>query len=259
MDTAMRIKGGYILLSRKLDSSEVMKFPPATRELWLYILRKVNHCDYKNIKRGENLFQYKKIQDDLCWYAGYRKITYTKSEVAKSIRRLHEAGMIATAKETRGVMIKVLQYDLYQDPKSYERNNESNSNGLRKQRSGSTIYKNVYKNEYKNVNTNIPKGDIGDKPQEFGNSDITKLQKFLKEHYPIPLEGITDRRRLHNVIQVLTKRKNQDEWMDDDWRKNFNTFINLYIPNTKEGYYARSVYKLLDKIKLWREYRGKLN
>lgn len=114
-------------------------------------------------------------------------------------------------------------------------------------------------NKIKENNINTPKGAVGDKPQEYGNSDITKLQKFLKEHYPIPLEGITDRRRLHNVIQVLSKRKNQDEWMDEDWRKNFNTFINLYIPNTKEGYYARSVYKLLDKIKLWREYRGKLN
>jgi hypothetical protein len=255
----MIIKGGYILLSRKLDASGVMRFPPATRELWLYILRKVNHCDYKNIKRGENLFQYKKIQDDLCWYAGYRKITYTKSEVAKSIRRLHEAGMIATTKATRGVMIKVLNYSVYQDPKNYEGNNEGNSSGLRKQRSGSTIYKNVYKNEYKNVNTNIPKGDIGDKPQEYGNSDITKLQTVLKEHYPIPLEGITDRRRLHNIIQVLTRRKNQDEWMGDTWKANLNTFMSLYLKDTKEEYYARSVYKLLDKIKLWREYRGKLN
>mgnify|MGYP000845665509 FL=1 len=114
-------------------------------------------------------------------------------------------------------------------------------------------------NKIKENSINTPREAVGDKPQSYGSPDITKLQNFLKEHYPIPLEGITDRRRLHNVIQVLTKRKNQDEWMDDDWRKNFNTFINLYIPNTKEDYYARSVNKLLDKIKLWREYRGKLN
>ena len=86
-------------------------------------------------------------------------------------------------------MIKVLNYSVYQDPKNYEGNNEGNSSGLRKQRSGSTIYKNVYKNEYKNVNTNIPKGVIGDKPQEFGNSDITKLQNSLKGTLPYTTRG----------------------------------------------------------------------
>ena len=114
-------------------------------------------------------------------------------------------------------------------------------------------------NKIKENNINTPKGDVGDKPQEYGNSDITKLQTVLKEHYPIPLEGITDRRRLHNIIQVLTRRKNQDEWMGDTWKANLNTFMSLYLKDTKEEYYARSVYKLLDKIKLWREYRGKLN
>ena len=63
----MKIDGGYILLSRKLDDSDVMRMPPATREIWLYILRKVNHSEYRHLERGENIFHYKDIQDDLCW------------------------------------------------------------------------------------------------------------------------------------------------------------------------------------------------
>lgn len=147
----MRIKGGYILLSRKIDGSDAMRLPPATREVWLYILRKVNHCDYKNLKRGENIFQYKMIQDDLCWYAGYRKITYSKNDIAKSIRRLHERHMIDTTKATRGIVIKVVKYDLYQDPNSYEGNKEDTTKDLRRTQGVSTKYKNVYKND-KNEN-----------------------------------------------------------------------------------------------------------
>lgn len=141
----MRIKGGYILLSRKIDGSDTMKLPPATREVWLYILRKVNHSEYKNLKRGENIFRYKEIQDDLSWYAGYRKISYSKNDIAKSIRRLHERHMIETTKATRGVIIKVVNYDIYQDPKSYEGYKEDTAKDLRKTQGVSTKYKNVYK------------------------------------------------------------------------------------------------------------------
>ena len=146
-------------------------------------------------------------------------------------------------------IITIKRYEEYQETTSRATNEQPTSN----QRATTTV------EGVEGVERYIPKGDIGDKPQEYGNSDITKLQTVLKEHYPIPLEGITDRRRLHNIIQVLTRRKNQDEWMGDTWKANLNTFMSLYLKDTKEEYYARSVYKLLDKIKLWREYRGKLN
>ncbi len=143
----MKIDGGYILLSRRLDSSEVMKMPPATREIWLYILRKVNHSPYKHLKRGENIFCYEDIRNDLCWYIGYRKKMYTKSDVAKSIRRLREGNMIKTTRATRGLIIKVLQYDVYQDPKNYEGNYNKDTKDKRRKWSASTKYKNG-----KNVN-----------------------------------------------------------------------------------------------------------
>lgn len=105
---------------------------------------------------------------------------------------------------------------------------------------------------------NIPKGMV-DEPPKYVGSSVTKLQTVLKEKYPIPLTGITDRKKLYNVIQVLTPRKGTDEWMDSDWRKNLVSFMNAYLASTKEEYYSRGVDSLKDKIKLWREYRGKLN
>jgi hypothetical protein len=116
---------------------------------------------------------------------------------------------------------------------------------------------NVNVNVKDNVN-NISK-DIGDKPQEYGNSSITKVQKALKEKYPIPLTGITDRRKVYNLIQVLTKRKNQDQWMSDEWKKNLVAFMNCYMEGTQEQYLVKSVDTLKEKAKLWREYEGKLN
>jgi hypothetical protein len=104
----------------------------------------------------------------------------------------------------------------------------------------------------------IPKGMV-DEPPGYEQSSVTKLQTALKEKYPIPLTGITDRKRLYNVIQVLSPRKGTDEWMDSDWKKNLVSFMNTYLSSTREEYFARGVDSLKEKIKLWREYRGKLN
>lgn len=215
-----------------------------TKILFLHLLLKANYKDKQwrgiTIKRGQVLTGRLKLSKEL---------GISEQMIRTSLAKLKSTNEITNETTSQYTIITIKNYNKYQETTSEATNEQPTSN----QRATTTIER------VEGVERYIPKGGIGDKPQEYGNSDITKLQKFLKEHYPIPLEGITDRRRLHNVIQVLSKRKNQDEWMDEDWRKNFNTFINLYIPGTKEGYHVKSVYKLMEKIKLWREYRGKLN
>lgn len=247
----MKIRGGYILLSRKLDDSKVMKMPPATREIWLYILRKVNHSAYKHLKRGENIFHYKDIQDDLCWFVGYRKVKYSKNDIAKAIRRLCEGNMIDTVKATRGVVIKVLQYDTYQNPENYEGYAKDTAKEPRRTRGGCREYKNG-KNERSNISKDMA-------TPVYGNKDLISLGTFLKNNYPKPLMGITDTRKLQNLKQVMSKRKNQDEWMNDNWKENVKKFMIMYLEETEETYLVNSVEKLKEKAKLWREYRGKLN
>lgn len=136
---------------------------------------------------------------------------------------------------------------------------KSRGEGYKKVYRGGTKYF-VYKREIQKRDTkeNISK-DIGDKSQDYGNLSVNKLQNALKNKYPIPLTGITDRRKLYNLIQIITKRKNQDDWMNDDWTVNLSTFMKLYLTETKEEYYCRSLDSLKEKAKLWREYRGKLN
>jgi len=150
------IEGGYILQPRIIDSSEIAQFPPVTRELWSYLLRNVNHArnDRLNIDRGQNFFRLSDIQDDLKWYSGYRKNTYSKPQLTKSLRMLRERNMVETVKETRGVLITICNYDYYQDPKNYEGNNEKTTKEPRKKSKGRTINKNVKNNKNEKDITN---------------------------------------------------------------------------------------------------------
>lgn len=148
----MAIKGGYILQPRCIDESEVMHNPPIDRELWAYILRRVNHADNKGIMRGQGLFRFSDIQEDLHWCVGYRKETYSKPQLTKSLRRLCEGNMIETAKETRGILITVCNYEYYQDPQNYEGNGEETTKEARRKEKGHTINKND-KND-KNTSSN---------------------------------------------------------------------------------------------------------
>ena len=111
-------------------------------------------------------------------------------------------------------------------------------------------------NSNKNSNINISKDRA---TPVYGNKDLISLKKFLMNNYPKPLVGITDTRKLQNIRQVSTRRKNQDEWMEDNWKENIKNFLSLYIERTPEEYLVNSIDKLRERIKLWREYRGKLN
>jgi len=162
----MKIPGGYILQPRVWDESYAAHFPPVVRELWYWLIRNVSHKDYKTCKRGEGYFSLKDIQDGLSWSVGYRKETYSKPQLTKSLRRLREENMIETTKETRGIRVTIIKYDRYQNPENYESNGEGNTKETRRQRKGHTIDKN-----YKNV-------------QE-GKNEYNALfsDQFLKEHW----------------------------------------------------------------------------
>lgn len=175
------IRGGYILQPRKFCDSSVAKMPPATREVWLYLLRKVNYCDNprSGLKRGTGFFTYQQIMDDLCWYAGYRKITYTKNDIAKSLRRLRESSTIDTTKETRGVIVTVCNYEFYQEPKNYEGHTESITKAPRKVRSASTIQEEGYKNKKKEKKESV---SVPLKDGSFFSPDLEEYELWVKTY-----------------------------------------------------------------------------
>lgn len=127
----MSIKGGYILQPRSIDESDVSRFPPHVREIWLYLLRKANHAEAlvsgTLIKRGQLMTSYKEIIDDLSWSVGYRKMTYKKHHCETATKLLTKHEMITTTKTTRGFIVTICKYDYYQDPKNYETDSETYS------------------------------------------------------------------------------------------------------------------------------------
>jgi hypothetical protein len=145
------ITGGYILQPRKIDESDVSKMPPVTRELWFYLLRKVNHKNFGKLKRGQGFFKFSQIQKDLSWMVGYRIEKYSKPQLTKSLRRLNEGNMTETMKATHGMVITVCNYDYYQNPENYEGNDEGSTKETRRKRKGHNIYKNDKNEECKNL------------------------------------------------------------------------------------------------------------
>ncbi len=124
MDKDRKIIGGYYIKARKIRNSAVAHFPPYIREIWDYLLCEANHKDREyegfTVKRGQLFRSYRKIRDDLSWQIGFRKMCYTKYHMKAAMKALRKARMIDTMKAPRGVLITVLNYDFYQNPKNYE-------------------------------------------------------------------------------------------------------------------------------------------
>jgi hypothetical protein len=124
-----------------------MQEPPVVRELWMYLLRRVNYKDNGKYPRGTAFFNLGEIQNALSWYQGWRKRYYSKPQLTKSLRKLNERNMIETQKATRGIYVSVLNYDYYQDPNNYESNDEGNVKETRKKQNGHTKNKKGKKEE----------------------------------------------------------------------------------------------------------------
>ena len=126
--TMSKINGGYYIKARKIQGSEISHAPPHIREIWDWLLREANHSNTKyngfNIKRGQLFRSYYDIRDGLHWMVGYRKMMYNENQTKKAMKYLREHLMITSSKELGGVLITILNYDYYQNPKNYERTNE---------------------------------------------------------------------------------------------------------------------------------------
>lgn len=135
------IEGGYVLQPRCFDRSDASHFPPVTRELWFYLLRNANFSNRDSTDRGEVLITLNQVMDALCWHVGYRKETYSKPQLTKSLRRLREGNMIATRKTTRGIVVTICNYDHYQTPGNYVGNDEGMAKETPRKEKGHTIHK----------------------------------------------------------------------------------------------------------------------
>ncbi len=228
-----KIKGGYYLKARVIQEKKISKAPPHIREIWDYLLLNANHRDNvyggNIVKRGQLFRSYQDIRDGLSWNAGWRKMTYSENHTKKAMKFLREAQMIATKKELGGVLITILNYDHYQNPKNYERTNEGTNERtieepLRNQPLPDTNknVKNV-KND-KNVKNKIKTFSENSDPfllsQTLYHLILKRNLKFKKQNLQawsrtIDLMLRVDKRTFSEIHQVI-------EWCQEDvfWQNN---------------------------------------
>jgi hypothetical protein len=112
-----KIRGGATIWARQTIDSDIFFWrPDKWFKIWFFIVNEVNHKDTKWFKRGEGLFTYEQI---------HIKCKATVNQVKHCLDHLRKDNMIATHRTTRGLVINVLKYNLFQDLKSYYFDNKS--------------------------------------------------------------------------------------------------------------------------------------
>lgn len=138
----MELNDGWISIYRKLLDSKIFDKPDKYLKIWMYILLSVNHTTIKNVKgyrKGEKFFKSEWIQE---------KCNATPDQVKKCLKWLRENSQIGTERSTRGLIIKVLKFEQYQDVKK----NTAPTSALKKHQRSTTINNNV--NNDNNINNN---------------------------------------------------------------------------------------------------------
>ena len=96
----------FIKIHRKIIESEIWDKPSSWLKIWLYLISNVFHKDGKIFKIWENYFTYETIEKS-CWVS--------KETVKNCLRFLEVHQQIHRQKQSRGVIIKVINYKKYHD------------------------------------------------------------------------------------------------------------------------------------------------
>lgn len=120
-----KIPGGFILKARKtLNNSVLADGPPLYSKLWDWMLMQAFWKDGDKLKRGQFSTSTREMQEAVSWKVGYRKRLPTRQEIRSSYEAFTNNHMINHTKTTRGMVITICNYDIYQNPANYEQPTE---------------------------------------------------------------------------------------------------------------------------------------
>jgi len=132
------IKGGCTFWARQTFDSDIFyNKPDKWFKIWFFIVSRVNYKDNSTFKRGENLVTYYEIIE---------RTKATKDQIYKAIKYFKTERMIDANKTTRGFIIKVLNYGIYQDIENYQ--DDSKTTARRQQDDTITKEGKEIKNKY---------------------------------------------------------------------------------------------------------------
>ena len=195
------INGGCILLSRQILNSDIWKKPPEYLKIFLYILLKVNHKD-ELFERGSNFFNFSEQRPD----------GVTKNQIYDFLRwaKSKKIGILTTQKTTRGVVVKVNNYDKYQTIENYKFQHELQHSSriapTQFQNSSNTINNNERMKECNNVISIEGKKNNKKKKKEktFIPPTLEEIKNYCKERN----NGV-DCQRFYDYYAV-------NDWKDKD-------------------------------------------
>lgn len=136
------IPDGAFQVARKMFDGEFWRNKPSSwKVIWIYILGNVNHRKLGGYDRGENYFN---LQKEMGLIG--RDITHDSIKKFCAYAKKHK--MISTSRSSRGMRIKVLNYNKYQTLDNYKPPNRSTSEALQKhpdKQEGKNIKSSSYK------------------------------------------------------------------------------------------------------------------
>jgi len=117
------IDGGYQIWARQTLESDIFLDKPAEWfKLWFYLVMSVHWSDDERLPRGATHITYRHTADML---------HLTRNQIDSFFRYAKKAKMVSTKKTTRGMIVSLLSYEKYQDPKNYKTDTKSQPRGSR--------------------------------------------------------------------------------------------------------------------------------
>ena len=209
----------YFLITRKLFDSPIWRDNPHNLKLFLYLVGMARH-DKKSkrfngfeVKRGELVTSLSSIVEDNEYMDGRWVKKWSRQKVSRMLKKLTDDGYISLLSDTYGTHIKVINYDTYQDPKTYKRTRVEH--GCDMGGTSPSIY-----NKDNNVN-NEKKKDIVEYPdwldlkiwKEFKSHKIALKNKMTPQAEKL---NIT---KLKNVISAgYTQKEVIDHVIEKGWK-----------------------------------------
>ena len=127
-----RIDGGYILLARRLRYSDIWESPPLFLKLFIFFLLEASHRDHGTLKRGQLHTNLPTMCRAVSHKVGYGRKTPKQKQVRNAYEVLKGMGMISTTKTSKGVIVTIENYEMYQNPGIYEAQSCDFAKGLMK-------------------------------------------------------------------------------------------------------------------------------
>lgn len=260
----MNIPGGYILLARKILESDLMAKPPLWTKLWIWMLCKATKKPHGGLKPGQFKTSIQDMREAMVYKVGYRKITPSAKEIRGAYEGLAKGTAKGTAngaaisitKVTHGMVITILNFEKYQNPKNYEGHSAKGHEGHDEgQHEKSTKGHNNKQEEQEeeSINTLSPEADAPGSEKDSKSSPIPEkflnvsrlFYEFVGKHYPEKMKGKNNGfvAKGANTLRLLVERDGYDldaevrpalRWAleDDFWNAQINSLAELRKKST---------------------------